>query len=126
MLKEAGLNRINHNLNSSRRFYPNICTTHTYDQRINNIRMLKRIGFYRKNGMNLSDTSCYFFENEYRIFYAGEEIEDKSQLDKITDTVYRDFFGDAFVDANVVFHWYVFIQGNIVFYGQISINWQEI
>ena len=30
---------------SSRRFYPNICTTHTYDQRINNIRMLKRIGF---------------------------------------------------------------------------------
>ena len=45
MLKEAGLNRINHNLNSSRRFYPNICTTHTYDQRINNIRMLKRIGF---------------------------------------------------------------------------------
>lgn len=41
--------------------------------------------------MNLSDTSCYFFENEYRIFYAGDEIEDKSQLDKITDTVYRDF-----------------------------------
>ena len=67
-----------------------------------------------------------FFENEYRIFYAGDEIEDKSQLDKITDTVYRDFFGDAFVDANVVFHWYVFIQGNTVFYGQISINWQEI
>lgn len=66
--------------------------------------MLKRIGFYRKNGMNLSDTSCYFLENEYRIFYAGDEIEDKSQLDKIMDIVYRDFFGDAFVDANVVFH----------------------
>ncbi|MBR1737919.1 MAG: biotin synthase BioB [Firmicutes bacterium] len=45
MLKEAGLDRINHNLNSSRTFYPNICTTHTYDQRIENIRMLKRLGF---------------------------------------------------------------------------------
>ena len=45
MLKDAGLNRINHNLNSSRSYYPNICTTHTYDQRINNIRMLKSIGF---------------------------------------------------------------------------------
>ena len=45
MLKDAGLNRINHNLNSSRSYYPNICTTHTYDQRINNIRMLKDIGF---------------------------------------------------------------------------------
>lgn len=28
MLKEAGLNRINHNLNSSRSFYPNICLHH--------------------------------------------------------------------------------------------------
>ena len=44
MLKDAGLNRINHNLNSSRSYYPNICTTHTYDQRINNIRMLMCCG----------------------------------------------------------------------------------
>ena len=45
VLKEAGLNRINHNLNSSRRFYPSICTTHTYQERIDNLHMLKRIGF---------------------------------------------------------------------------------
>jgi len=45
ILKEAGLDRINHNLNSSRRFYPNICTTHTYQERIDNLKMLKRLGF---------------------------------------------------------------------------------
>lgn len=45
LLKDAGLNRINHNLNTSRSFYPNICSTHTYEQRIQNIRMLKGIGF---------------------------------------------------------------------------------
>ena len=45
VLKDAGLNRINHNLNSSRRFYPSICTTHTYQERIDNLHMLKRIGF---------------------------------------------------------------------------------
>ncbi|MDR3348959.1 MAG: biotin synthase BioB [Acidaminococcales bacterium] len=45
MLKEAGVDRINHNLNSSRRFYPHICTTHTYDERIANIAMLKELGF---------------------------------------------------------------------------------
>lgn len=45
MLKDAGLDRINHNLNSSRRFYPNICTTHTYDRRLENLCMLKRLGF---------------------------------------------------------------------------------
>ncbi len=45
MLKDAGVNRINHNLNTSRAFYPNICTTHTYDERIANIKMLRKLGF---------------------------------------------------------------------------------
>ncbi len=33
VLKEAGLDRLNHNLNTSERNYPNICTTHTYQDR---------------------------------------------------------------------------------------------
>lgn len=45
ILKEAGLDRINHNLNSSRSYYPNICTTHTFDQRVANIKMLQGLGF---------------------------------------------------------------------------------
>lgn len=45
LLKDAGLDRINHNLNSSRNFYPNICTTHTYQERIDNLKMLKGLGF---------------------------------------------------------------------------------
>ena len=65
--------------------------------------MIKRIGFYKKNGMKLSNTSCYFLGNEYRILYAGDEVED-DYMDDITDTVYRDFFGDLFVDMNVRFH----------------------
>ncbi|MDR2087906.1 MAG: biotin synthase BioB [Clostridiales Family XIII bacterium] len=44
-LKDAGVNRINHNLNTSRNFYGNICTTHSYDERIANIRMLQGVGF---------------------------------------------------------------------------------
>ncbi len=45
ILKEAGLDRINHNLNSSRSFYHNICSTHTYEQRVANIHMLQGLGF---------------------------------------------------------------------------------
>ena len=45
VLKAAGLDRINHNLNTSRRFYPEICSTHTYERRIQNIQMLQRVGF---------------------------------------------------------------------------------
>ncbi|MBI4114951.1 MAG: biotin synthase BioB [Candidatus Omnitrophica bacterium] len=39
-LKEAGLRRFNHNLQSSREFYPNIVSTHTYDTRVETIRAL--------------------------------------------------------------------------------------
>lgn len=45
VLKEAGVDRINHNLNTGRNYYPNICTTHTYEQRTANIQMLKEMGF---------------------------------------------------------------------------------
>ena len=45
MLKEAGLDRINHNLNSSRAYYSHICSTHTFEQRVQNIKMLQGLGF---------------------------------------------------------------------------------
>jgi biotin synthase len=43
-LKEAGLECYNHNLESSRRFFPQVCTTHTYDERVQTIRHLKQAG----------------------------------------------------------------------------------
>jgi biotin synthase len=43
-LKEAGLECYNHNLESSRRFFPQVCTTHTYDERVQTIRHLQRAG----------------------------------------------------------------------------------
>ena len=43
-LKAAGVNRYNHNLETSRRFYPSICGTHSYDDRVNSARAAKRAG----------------------------------------------------------------------------------
>ena len=45
ILKDAGLDRINHTLNTSRSYYSHICSTHTFDQRVKNIKMLQSIGF---------------------------------------------------------------------------------
>lgn len=45
ILKEAGLDRINHNLNSSRSYYSKICSTHTFEQRVANIKMLQELGY---------------------------------------------------------------------------------
>jgi biotin synthase len=43
-LKAAGLECYGHNLESSRRFFPNTCTTHTYEDRIETIGYLKKAG----------------------------------------------------------------------------------
>src|SRR5690349_7958718 len=43
-LKQAGLECYNHNLESSKRFFPQVCTTHTYEDRVETIQHLKQAG----------------------------------------------------------------------------------
>lgn len=43
-LKEAGLDRLNHNLNTSESHYPNICTTHTFQDRIHTLKAARSAG----------------------------------------------------------------------------------
>jgi biotin synthase len=43
-LKEAGLFRYHHNLETSRSFFPNICTTHDYDEDLETVRAAKAAG----------------------------------------------------------------------------------
>ncbi|KAK6092874.1 biotin synthase [Batrachochytrium dendrobatidis] len=43
-LKEAGLTAYNHNLDTSREFYPNIITTRSYDERLNTISNVRDAG----------------------------------------------------------------------------------
>lgn len=43
-LKACGVDRVNHNLNTSERFYPRICTTHTYQQRVQTLRAVRQAG----------------------------------------------------------------------------------
>jgi biotin synthase len=43
-LREAGVECYGHNLESSRRFFPQHCTTHSYEDRVQTIRLLKNAG----------------------------------------------------------------------------------
>ena len=45
-LKDAGLQSYHHNLETARSFFPNICTTHNYEDDVNTIRTAKKLGFY--------------------------------------------------------------------------------
>jgi biotin synthase len=43
-LKMAGLTEFNHNLETGRSYFPKICTTHTYDERVSTIKAAKAAG----------------------------------------------------------------------------------
>ena len=64
-LKEAGLECYGHNLESSRRFFPQTCTTHTYDDR------LETIGYLKKAGLKICSGG---------IIGMGETREDRCDL----------------------------------------------
>lgn len=65
--------------------------------------MHRRIAFYQKNGMQLSGVTCNFYDNEYRIMYAGAHCED-TKVQEITINTYLNFFGADVVRKRAVFH----------------------
>lgn len=57
-LKEAGADRAHNNLESSRRFFPSVCTTHTFDDKIKAIKAARSAGLEVCSGgiMGLGET----------------------------------------------------------------------
>lgn len=64
-LKDSGVKTYHHNLESSRRFYSNICTSHTFDDRVNTIKYAHEVGLQVCSG---------------GIFGLGETEEDRIDM----------------------------------------------
>lgn len=43
-IKEAGVERYNHNINTSEHYHNHICTTHNFEDRVNTVKMVKKYG----------------------------------------------------------------------------------
>ena len=50
-LSEAGVDRLNHNLNTSKSYYPRICSTHTYDDRMDTLSAARGVGLELCSGV---------------------------------------------------------------------------
>lgn len=50
-LAEAGVDRINHNLNTSREYYDTICSTHTYQDRLDTLKVASETGMELCSGI---------------------------------------------------------------------------
>lgn len=44
MLAQAGLKRFHHNINTSKSYYPAVCTTHSWEERFNTCKLVKKYG----------------------------------------------------------------------------------
>ena len=64
-LKEAGVKRIHNNLETSRRYFPSVCTSHTYDEKIEVLKAANEVGLELCSG---------------GIFGIGETWEDRIDL----------------------------------------------
>ena len=49
-LQEVGVTSYHHNIETSKRNFPNVCTTHTYDQKIETLKIVKEIGMCACSG----------------------------------------------------------------------------
>jgi len=64
-LRAAGLTRFHHNLETARSFFPRVCTTHAYDDRLATVRLAQELGFRTCSG---------------GIFGVGETLEQRVEL----------------------------------------------
>ena len=75
-LKQCGVDRINHNLNTSERFYPYICTTHSYQERLDTLRAVRRAGMEICSGgiVGMGERDADVVELALRLATLGVDI----------------------------------------------------
>ena len=76
LLSTAGVRRYNHNLETSRSFFPRVCTTHAYDDRIGTARLVKENGIRLCCGgiIGLGETAEDRVSMAYELKELGPEV----------------------------------------------------
>lgn len=91
-IKNAGVTRIHCNLETSKNYFPQVCTTHTYDEKVETIKAAKSIGLSVCSGgiMGLGET----MEDRIDLALAERELGVKSvpinMLNPVKGTPYED------------------------------------
>jgi biotin synthase len=91
-LKAAGLECYNHNLETSRRHFPQVCTTHSYDERVQTIRHLQNAGIKICSGgiLGMGETPEDRCELAYSLKELGAHIVPLNFLNPIPGTPFAD------------------------------------
>lgn len=75
-LRDAGLSVYRHNLESSRSFFPNVCSTHGYEERLRTLRNMKATGVKVCSGgiLGMGETPRQRVELAFELREAGVDI----------------------------------------------------
>ena len=93
-LAQAGLCRFHHNINTAKSYYPQVCTTHSFEDRVNTCRLVKKYGMELCCGVILGMGETV----EQRVEMALELAEIKPDsipvniLMPISGTPFQDYF----------------------------------
>jgi biotin synthase len=92
-LRAAGLECYNHNLESSRQFFPQVCTSHTYDERVQTIRLLQQAGIKICSGgiLGLGETQSDRCELAFALKEIGAHIVPINILNPIPGTPFGNY-----------------------------------
>jgi len=88
-LKEAGVSRYHHNVETSRSYYSSICTTHTYEDRVNTVRNAHQAGLEVCSGgiIGLGETMQQRLEMAFELKEMGVHSVPLNILNPIKGTV---------------------------------------
>lgn len=90
-LKNAGVSRYHCNLETSRNFFPKICTTHTYDDKINTINLAKKAGLEICSGgiFGLGETFQDRIDMFFELYNLGIKSVPVNVLNPIKNTPFE-------------------------------------
>ena len=90
-VKEAGVSRIHNNLETSRRNFPNVCTTHTFEDKVNAVKAAKAAGLSVCSGgiMGLGETEEDRIDMAFTLRELGIKSVPVNMLNPIPGTPYE-------------------------------------
>ena len=91
-LREAGVSRVHNNLETSRRNFPNICTTHTYDDKIRAVKAAQAAGLEVCSGgiMGIGETPEDRIDMAFELRELGIKSVPVNMLNPIPGTPFGD------------------------------------
>lgn len=102
-IKAAGVERFNHNINTSKNYHKNICTTHNFEDRVNTVKMITKNGLEACTGVILGMGETR--EDRIDMALSLAELNPKTVpiniLDPIKGTPLEDF-GDKITEEEVI------------------------